>query len=157
MPKRKRKPRRKTRLEPERSKTVWTLPRMLIVVIVVGGAALILFDLFGGATATVVVPELSANARQGQTLFAATCAQCHGENGSGSDRGPPLIHDTYNPGHHDDRAFYSAASRGVRQHHWRFGNMPAQLTVSRADMTRIIRFIRETQVANGIVFRPHRM
>jgi hypothetical protein len=31
------------------------------------------------------------------------------------------------------------------------------VTVSEANMAKIIRFVRETQVGNGIVFRAHRM
>ncbi len=103
------------------------------------------------------VPELSELASRGKTAFDANCAACHGANGSGSEKGPPLVHDTYNPGHHPDEAFLSAAMRGVRQHHWRFGNMPPQPQVSDEELAAIVRYVREVQETNGIFYRPHIM
>ena len=85
----------------------------------------------------------------------ASCVECHGENAAGSDLGPPLIHDIYNPGHHSDGAFYLAVSVGSRQHHWQFGDMPAQPEVTREEVTMIIRYIRELQAANGIITKPY--
>jgi len=113
----------------------------------------------GGQSAvdSIRVPELSAVAALGQKAFDETCARCHGPRGSGTDQGPPLIHDIYNPGHHGDAAFYNAAKRGAKQHHWRFGNMPAQPQVSDSQITAIIRYVRELQQANGIATRAHRM
>ena len=105
-----------------------------------------------GVTVAVKLPaELSAEALQGERLFKANCQACHGPNASGTKLGPPLIHDIYNPGHHSDDAFYLAAATGVRQHHWPYGDMPAQPQVTRADVGLIIRFVRELQEANGIV------
>lgn len=114
----------------------------------------------GGETASVTVirpASLSAVAGEGKTLFEANCVTCHGSNASGSDQGPPLVHDIYNPGHHADNAFYRAAKQGVRQHHWPFGNMPAQPQVSAPEVAKIIQYIRELQQANGIFSRQHRM
>lgn len=111
----------------------------------------------GSAAVSVRVPELSSVAAVGQKAFDESCASCHGVSGAGTDQGPPLIHDIYNPGHHADRAFYAAAKRGVRQHHWRFGNMPPLPQVSESKMTAITRYIRELQRANGIIYRPHNM
>lgn len=50
----------------------------------------------------IVVPGLTAAARDGRDLFDANCAACHGENATGSDKGPPLIHRIYEPSHHGD-------------------------------------------------------
>ncbi|MCY3779932.1 MAG: cytochrome c [Chloroflexi bacterium] len=111
-----------------------------------------------GVTVEVIMPaELSAEAEKGGAIFKANCQACHGPSASGTKLGPPLIHDIYNPGHHSDEAFYVAAAIGVRQHHWPYGDMPAQSQVSREDVTLIIRYIRELQEANGIVYKPHRM
>ncbi len=156
MAKRKKKQRQNRPAPRQASPLSYTLQWVLVGAVGVAVVALTLYGTFDG-TVGVTVPALSADAQQGQALFAESCAECHGENASGGDGGPPLIHDTYNPGHHDDRAFYRAATNGVRQHHWSYGNMPPQPKVSRADMGSIIRFVRETQVANGIVYRPHRM
>lgn len=108
-------------------------------------------------TVSVEVPALSALAAQGKAAFDADCASCHGVNAAGTDKGPPFVHDIYNPGHHDDGAFLLAAKLGVRQHHWPYGNMPPQPQVSEAQLAAIVRYVRELQVANGITYRPHRM
>ena len=110
-----------------------------------------------GVTVDVRVPELSAAALRGKVAFDTNCAQCHGVNGSGTGNGPPLIHNIYNPGHHSDQAFFIAARRGVRQHHWPYGNMPKQPQVTEEQIAAIVKYVRELQTANGIVSRPHRM
>ena len=103
-----------------------------------------------------VVPALSAEAQEGERYYNAVCAACHGQNGQGTAQGPALVNDIYNPGHHGDEAFQSAARNGVQAHHWRFGNMPPQ-QVTGAEVARIVAYIRELQQANGIVTRPHNM
>ena len=101
--------------------------------------------------ADVTVPALSADGQKGRDVFNRVCAECHGIDASGGDKGPTLIHVVYRPGHHADGAFHIAALRGVRQHHWHFGAMPAQKDkVSKADVDTILAFVRETQRANGI-------
>ncbi len=105
----------------------------------------------------ITMPTLSAQAAAGQKAFDATCASCHGRFATGTDKGPPFLHDIYNPGHHADEAFLRAVRQGVRQHHWRFGDMPAQPQVSDAQLTQIVRYVRELQQANGIRFKPHQM
>lgn len=105
----------------------------------------------------VTEPELSALATEGKVLFEANCAPCHGMKASGTDKGPPLVHDIYNPGHHADAAFLAAAKFGVRQHHWPYGNMPPQPQVTQEQVAAIVRYIREIQLANGIKYRPHHM
>ena len=105
----------------------------------------------------VQVPPLSEIATRGKAAFDANCAPCHGANASGTDKGPPLVHVIYNSGHHADGAFFLAAKLGVRQHHWRFGNMPPQPQVTEEQLAAIVRYVRELQVANGITSRPHRM
>jgi mono/diheme cytochrome c family protein len=101
--------------------------------------------------APIVQPEmLSAGALQGERAYNESCVQCHGLRGAGTYRGPPLVHQIYEPGHHADRAFQLAVRGGVRQHHWRFGNMPPQPQVSDVELRRIINYIREVQRANGV-------
>ena len=108
-----------------------------------------------GAARRVVVPQLTAAAELGKEAYDGNCAGCHGENAAGTGNGPPLVHDYYNPGHHADGAFHVAVARGVRQHHWNFGNMPPQSHVSEQQTRMIIRYVRELQEANGIRFKPH--
>jgi mono/diheme cytochrome c family protein len=106
---------------------------------------------------SVKVPDLSSLALAGKGAFDENCAACHGPNASGTDKGPPLIHDIYNPGHHADEAFYLAAQRGVRRHHWRYGDMPPQPQITREQMSAVIRYVRELQMANGVTYKPHKM
>lgn len=98
----------------------------------------------------VNMPALDEAQAAGQKLYAVNCASCHGANAGGTGQGPPLVHIYYEPNHHPDAAFYSAAAIGVRQHHWKFGNMPAVKEVNQADVTKIIAFVRAVQRANGI-------
>lgn len=101
-------------------------------------------------TVEVTVPELSPLAQLGQFAFGQHCAHCHGDNGAGSGKGPPLVHRIYEPHHHADAAFMRAIRFGSRAHHWRFGDMPAQKQVSDEEARAIIEFVREVQRANGI-------
>jgi len=100
--------------------------------------------------ATVVVPDLDAGERIGESLFARHCSVCHGDNGTGTRAGPPLVHKIYEPSHHSDSAFVRAVRQGVIAHHWRFGNMPALPDVTDQEIKAITRYIRALQRANGI-------
>ncbi len=86
----------------------------------------------------------------GQALFNQKCALCHGPRGVGSPQGPPLVHKYYEPGHHSDLAFVLAVRRGVRAHHWRFGDMAPVPGLSDADVRAVIDYVRALQRAKGI-------
>ncbi|OGB00802.1 MAG: hypothetical protein A3E79_00060 [Burkholderiales bacterium RIFCSPHIGHO2_12_FULL_61_11] len=143
-------------------KTTKKNPKFLLPTVVVGGLGLLAFLIFGPGAGdgaiSVKVPSLSPLAVAGETAFNANCAACHGKNGGGGTKlAPPLVHDTYNLGHHPDDSFRAAVHNGTTQHHWHFGDMPPTPQVTDAQLTRIIRYIRELQEANGIVARPHQM
>ena len=87
----------------------------------------------------------------GEQLFIANCSMCHGENAAGTTQGPPLVHEYYEPGHHPDASFVIAVARGVRQHHWQFGNMPAVPDLSIDEIQQVICFVRQLQVADGMI------
>lgn len=138
----------------------YAMPILVVGVLLLGLGAIASrwFGAEDSATASAVkLPTLSALAAQGKGAFDANCASCHGANAAGTDKGPPLVHDIYNPGHHNDAAFYRAARNGVPQHHWPFGNMPAQPKVSDGELAAIVRYVREMQEANGIFYRQHTM
>ena len=97
--------------------------------------------------------EQSETARQGETLFNANCAQCHGAEATGTNLGPTLIDRIYHPGHHGDAAFHLAVLRGVRQHHWTFGNMLPVPGLSETQVNQIICYVRHLQRTAGI-FTP---
>lgn len=78
----------------------------------------------GEETSSIIIPEFSQIAQSGQIAYGENCAACHGINGAGTEKGPTFLHAFYKAGHHGDASFESAAKRGVRAHHWQFGNMP---------------------------------
>ena len=106
----------------------------------------------GPPIATVNVPDtLSAQAQLGQKTYEANCVSCHGKHAAGQDGvAPPLVHVLYEPGHHDDESFQRAVARGVRAHHWRFGDMQPVEGLTRHDVAAIVAYVRELQRANGI-------
>jgi mono/diheme cytochrome c family protein len=138
-----------------------SIGKIVILLILGGGVGIIAYNAFrGGAQVDAAVVEpatLSPVAAAGKALFETNCATCHGATANGTDHGPPFVNDIYNPGHHADEAFIVAARNGVRAHHWRFGNMPPVQGVTDADVSAIVRYVREVQEANGIRFRPHLM
>lgn len=138
-----------------------SLTESLLAAILLGGLGIAVWQISSASsvpdTNNIKVPQLSAQANAGKTAFDANCAVCHGVNGSGTKLGPPLVHDTYNPGHHADEAFYRAVRQGVQQHHWPFGNMPPLPHVTDSQIPMIVRYVRELQEANGIFYRPHQM
>ncbi len=102
----------------------------------------------GGGTA--LVPAAEGDAERGAQVYGAACEACHGAAGDGTESGPPLVDSVYRASHHADAAFLLAVRRGVPQHHWRFGAMPAQEGVSNADVSDIIAFVRDLQRQAGI-------
>lgn len=104
----------------------------------------------GSDTVAVTIPDLSPVAEVGRIIFGEHCATCHGATAGGTDKGPPLIHRLYHPGHHADLSFALAIQRGSRAHHWRFGDMPPQPDVAATEIEPIIAYVRELQKANGI-------
>lgn len=106
----------------------------------------------GEAIVSIDVPQsLSAKADMGKSRYDERCLACHGPNAVGQNGvAPPLVHKIYEPSHHGDESFQLAVLRGVRAHHWSFGDMPPVEGLSRSDVELIITYIRELQVANGI-------
>jgi mono/diheme cytochrome c family protein len=98
----------------------------------------------------VAEPKLSDVQAAGKTLFEQNCMACHGPSGGGSKQGPPLIHKYYEPSHHGDEAFIWVAKKGVRAHHWNFGDMPQVNGVNDSDVQKIIQYIRAVQRENGV-------
>lgn len=131
----------------------WLILLALVVVIgVLGYTGPALLDFLDPEVPVeqVIVPPLSAAAQAGGAIYERRCSQCHGLHGAGGATGPPLVHPIYRPAHHGDVAFELAVRRGVRAHHWRAGDMPAQADVSPGDVEAITGYIRELQRANGI-------
>ncbi len=103
-----------------------------------------------GAVPDGPIPVAPQKYAEGERLFTANCSQCHGEGARGTMRGPPLVHQVYEPSHHGDEAFHLAVTRGVVPHHWRFGSMPPQPQLTRDETSTIIAYVRWLQQQAGI-------
>ena len=104
----------------------------------------------GGTGIPPQAPELVA---AGDLLYLSSCAACHGVDLRGTSTGPSHLSVVYEPNHHGDFAFVSAARNGVRQHHWPFGDMEAVPGLSDEDLEAIVAYVRETQRVEG--FEPY--
>lgn len=100
--------------------------------------------------AAVHSAEIPARFSAGEEAFNANCVTCHGERALGTEQGPPLVHIFYEPNHHADIAFQIAVERGVRAHHWSFGDMPPVAGVSADQIEAITDYIRFLQREAGI-------
>lgn len=87
----------------------------------------------------------------GEEVYAANCAQCHGVDATGTDQGPPFIHEVYVPSHHADGAFLLAVRTGVQPHHWDFGPMPPRPEVSDEQVADIVAYVRSLQRDAGLI------
>ncbi len=101
-------------------------------------------------TPSVIVPELTADAKIGETYFNAKCVACHGDYGTGTQKGHTFLHKVYEKNHLGDESFQRAAKFGTPAHHWNFGDMPPVTGITRAEVSKIVTYIRAIQSANGI-------
>ena len=95
-------------------------------------------------------PKMTQRLNLGKLNYDTYCASCHGETGGGSEKGPTFISRIYHPGHHGDKSFYIAAKRGVRAHHWPFGDMKPVKGISDDQITLIVEYVRAIQQVNGL-------
>ncbi len=98
----------------------------------------------------IKVPPLSDVAQRGKLAYEQFCANCHGKNIGGSDKGPTFISRLYHPGHHRDEAFITAARRGIIRHHWKFGDMKPVKDVTDDQIREIVIYVRRLQKENGV-------
>lgn len=96
-----------------------------------------------------IAPQEPAAVSEGEALYQAACAACHGSDLRGSDAGPSLLSDIYEPGHHPDFTFFRAVQEGAAQHHWSFGPMAPIEHLEEAEIASIVAFIREVQRVEG--------
>ncbi len=100
--------------------------------------------------ATPPASENMAQINRGKSLFARNCMRCHGPEAGGSRIGPPLVHKIYEPSHHGDAAFFMAVTRGVKSHHWKFGDMAPVPGVAPEEVALIVKYVRSLQRKAGI-------
>lgn len=85
----------------------------------------------------------------GAQVYQASCASCHGVDLKGTDKGPSQLSIVYEPNHHGDDSYRSAAKNGARQHHWNFGDMPPVAGITDAEIEAVIVYIRSEQERLG--------
>ncbi|HEX6299548.1 MAG TPA: cytochrome c [Acidimicrobiia bacterium] len=108
----------------------------------------------GGASSEVDIPIQDPDlVATGEELYAANCAECHGADLRGTDKGPSHLSEVYEPDHHADGAFLFAVQAGSQAHHWSFGDMPPIDGLSSEDVEAIVAFVREQQRIHG--FEPY--
>jgi mono/diheme cytochrome c family protein len=106
-----------------------------------------------GTAGPDIAPQDPQLVDQGADLYAAHCAECHGEDLRGTDLGPSHLSIVYEPNHHGDFAFILAVEQGSPAHHWSFGDMAPVEGLTLDDVTAIIAFVREQQRIEG--FEPY--
>lgn len=120
---------------------------------IVAGLGLLVLGLVaacGSSAAGDDEPIATFEGTDGAALYAQACSSCHGADLRGTDQGPPFLDAIYRAGHHADPAFFLAAKRGVRSHHWSFGNMPPIEGLSDEQLEAIVAFVRARQADAGI-------
>jgi mono/diheme cytochrome c family protein len=82
---------------------------------------------------------------RGQAIYGANCAQCHGGDLVGTQRGPSLLVPIYGPGQLSDAEFADAIRNGVEQDVWEFGPMPANKAITDEQIDAVLAFVRARQ------------
>ena len=85
----------------------------------------------------------------GAEVYQQYCAECHGVDLRGTDKGPSQLSIIYEPNHHGDYAYRVAIRDGTREHHWWFGDMPPVEGISDLEIEKVISFIRAEQQRLG--------
>lgn len=111
----------------------------------IASAAILAASLSATSASASETIEIPFKLARGQLLYEKYCASCHGQQLDGTDKGPPLIHAFYKPSHHGDQSFYRAALKGVRQHHWNFGDMEPVPGITPGKMDAIVPYVRYYQ------------
>lgn len=100
-----------------------------------------------------LAPQDPDEVAAGAELYEANCAECHGSDLRGTNKGPSHLSEVYEPSHHSDGAFQVAILAGSPQHHWDFGAMPPVEGLDQSDIDAITAFVRERQRTEG--FEPY--
>ena len=101
------------------------------------------------ASSPDAAPATTVSLERGGDVYAAKCAQCHGLDLRGTERGPSHLSGIYAPAHHSDESFRRAVRQGSPQHHGRFGAMPPIDGVSDGDLEAVIAYVRAQQRERG--------
>ena len=89
----------------------------------------------------------------GAPLYDGDCASCHGGDLRGTDFGPSLLSEIYEPNQLPDDSIRDAIRNGAAQDNWEFGPMPAITRLDDDEITAMITYIRDVQEREG--FEPY--
>ncbi len=117
------------------------VPRLLLGAVVTVAAASI------GAACGADGPTTTLE--RGEALYGANCAQCHGGDLAGTDRGPSLLEPIYGPDQLSDTEIADAIRNGVDEERWEFGPMPANGAISDAQIDAIVAVVRAQQAGES--------
>ena len=127
-----------------------TYPKLAMVIASLAIAVMPLGFSFATEPAVIESPQVAPQYNIGKLLYGKFCSSCHGVDLKGTRQGPPFLHRVYHPGHHGDGSFFLAAKRGVRAHHWKFGNMPPVEGVDEDMIGAIVKYVRHIQKSAGL-------
>lgn len=117
--------------------------------------ALVALTACSSSEPTATTADISSDVvAAGEVLYAANCAECHGADLRGTDRGPSHLSIVYEPNHHPDAAFLLAVKNGVRAHHWNFGPMLPVDGLTDEEISSITAFVRSVQAEQGFEDYP---
>lgn len=120
---------------------------LIVIMFMFGFFALLNWLDLGGIERSTFLPDSNykPSIPQGEGGYQSNCMKCHGKKLLGTTKGPSLLDDVYKPSHHADLSFYFAVKNGVRQHHWKFGDMPTIAGLTPQRVSDIISYIRWMQ------------
>lgn len=110
-----------------------------------------------GAATTVLLAAIAVSCgadgptttlERGEAIYGANCAQCHGGDLAGTDRGPSLLEPIYGPEQLSDAEFADAIRNGVDEELWEFGPMPANGAITDTQIEAILAFVRAAQTGD---------
>ncbi len=87
---------------------------------------------------------------EGERHFNEMCQPCHGRFGTGEGLGPPLIDTLYTGSRFSDQDFQRAVAIGVKQKHWKFGDMPRITRATMSNVSQIAAYVRWVQERAGV-------
>lgn len=129
-----------------RKLAAWIGVGLVVVVAVV----VVVVVLAGGGDDEPAASTPEARLAQGEELFQANCATCHGQDLQGTFVGPPLLHEIYGPDQLADDDIRAAVANGVTPKNWDFSGMPAFPKLDTDDVEALIAYVRSSQRAAGM-------
>ena len=113
-------------------------------------AVVVVVVVLAGGDDEPVASTPEARLAQGEELFQANCATCHGPDLLGTFVGAPLLHEIYAPDQFADDDIRAAVANGVTPTNWDFSGMPAFPNLDTDDVEALIAYIRSSQRAAGL-------